>query len=97
MWDLNDVHETGAGNSMKRIIRNIEQRNEMKWQTDFLTFPIIGRSTDPHVSAAQCTRPEAKSAVIMPHKAETKATLHRSQRKCLIISKKLKIIRPMQV
>lgn len=52
MLDLNDVHETDAGNSMKTIITNI-RRNEMKWQTDFLTFPIIGKSTDPHVSAAQ--------------------------------------------
>lgn len=32
----------------------------------FITLPIIGRSTAPHVSAAQCTKPEAKSAVRTP-------------------------------
>ena len=32
----------------------------------YLTFPKIGRSTDPQVSAPQWTRPEAKSAVSMP-------------------------------
>lgn len=31
-----------------------------------LTLPITGMSTDPHVSAPQCTIPEAKSAVTIP-------------------------------
>ena len=31
-----------------------------------LTFPKIGISTLPHVSAAQCTKPLMKSAVMMP-------------------------------
>lgn len=31
-----------------------------------LTFPIIGMSTEPHVSAPQCTIPDAKSAVTIP-------------------------------
>lgn len=31
-----------------------------------LTFPIIGMSTEPQVSAPQCTIPEAKSAVTIP-------------------------------
>lgn len=30
------------------------------------TFPKMGRSTDPHVSAPQWTSPEAKSAVSIP-------------------------------
>lgn len=31
-----------------------------------LTFPKMGRSTDPHVSAPQWTSPDAKSAVSIP-------------------------------
>lgn len=30
------------------------------------TFPTMGSSTEPHVSAPQCTRPEKKSAVTAP-------------------------------
>ena len=30
------------------------------------TFPKMGRSTDPHVSAPQWTKPDAKSAVSIP-------------------------------
>lgn len=32
----------------------------------FPTLPITGMSTDPQVSAPQCTIPDAKSAVTMP-------------------------------
>lgn len=36
-----------------------------------ITLPMIGRSTAPQVSAAQCTTPEAKSAVRTPEIAAT--------------------------
>lgn len=39
--------------------------------TMLLTLPITGNSTDPHVSANQWTRPDAKSADIIPQKAAT--------------------------
>lgn len=39
--------------------------------TILLTLPITGNSTDPHVSANQWTRPDAKSADIIPQKAAT--------------------------
>lgn len=60
-----------------------------------LTFPIMGKSTEPQVSAAQCTRPDPKSAVIMPQNAATNATLILSVRKCLIIRKKSRTINAM--
>lgn len=62
-----------------------------------LTFPTKGNSTDPQVSAAQWTIPEAKSAVIIPHNADIKATLIRSKRICLKINAKFIIIRLIQV
>lgn len=40
---------------------------------------MIGNSTEPHVSAAQWTRPEPKSAVIIPHMAEMHVTIIRSK------------------
>lgn len=36
-----------------------------------LTLPIIGMSTDPQVSAPQCTIPDAKSAVTIPRTDKT--------------------------
>ena len=39
-----------------------------------ITFPMIGRSTDPQLSAAQCTIPERKSAT-KPAATETKHNL----------------------
>lgn len=60
-----------------------------------LTFPIIGNSTEPQVSAAQCTNPDPKSAVIMPQNAASITTLMRSIRKCLIISTKFNSINVM--
>lgn len=60
------------------------------------TFPKIGRSTDPHVSAAQCTNPDPKSAVIIPQKAAAITTLIRSSRKCLTINARFNIISAIQ-
>lgn len=51
-----------------------------------LTFPTTGNSTEPHVSAAQCTKPDPKSAVTMPHTAATITTPMRSVRKWCTIS-----------
>lgn len=58
---------------------------------------MIGNSTEPHVSAPQCTKPEPKSAVIIPQNAATITILVRSTRKYLIIRNKFNIIRLMQV
>lgn len=49
----------------------------------------------PHVSAAQCTKPDVKSAVIMPQNAATTTTNIRSVRKCLIIRTKFNTINIM--
>lgn len=56
---------------------------------------MIGNSTDPHVSAAQCTIPDPKSAVIIPHSAETTTTPTRSTEKYRMIKIKSNIIKLM--
>lgn len=61
------------------------------------TLPIIGNSTDPHVSAPQCTNPELKSAVIIPHKAATVIEYKFSNRTCIKIKKKFTAINVMQI
>lgn len=38
----------------------------LKMTHGYVTFPKMGRSTDPHVSAPQWTNPDAKSAVSIP-------------------------------
>lgn len=62
-----------------------------------LTFPTIGNSTEPHVSAAQWTRPEPKSAVIMPQSAAAVTMPIRSKRKYRIIRNKFNIIKLMHM
>lgn len=37
---------------------------------------MMGSSTDPQVSAAQCTNPDPKSAVTIPQKAATRMVLN---------------------
>lgn len=59
------------------------------------TFPTIGNSTDPHVSAAQCTSPEPKSAVIMPQNAAAITMPNRSTRRYRMIRNKFNIIKLM--
>lgn len=49
----------------------LKKRQKTKTRTTWssmwtLTLPITGMSTDPQVSAPQCTIPDAKSAVTMP-------------------------------
>lgn len=61
-----------------------------------LTLPTIGNSTEPHVSAAQCTRPDPKSAVMMPQKAATNTMPIRSKRKYRIIRNRFSTISVMQ-
>lgn len=51
-----------------------------------LTFPITGMSTEPHVSAPQCTIPEAKSAVTIP------VTLRERKRRLNSVSTAIKVI-----
>lgn len=46
-------------------ISSTKQKNYKLTQAYF-TFPKMGRSTDPHVSAPQWTSPDAKSAVSIP-------------------------------
>lgn len=62
-----------------------------------LTFPTIGSSTEPHVSAAQWTRPEPKSAVKMPQSAAAITMPIRSTQKYRIIRNKFNIIKLMHV
>lgn len=50
----------------------------------------MGRSTDPHVSAPQCTRPDAKSAVSIPATGEdvvirTSVNLRKTSRLCVML------------
>lgn len=56
-----------------------------------VTFPKMGRSTDPHVSAPQWTSPDAKSAVSIPaaenervRKVRTTNTEHKTEEHCII-------------
>lgn len=57
------------------LLENLE-----KTEFRILTFPITGNSTDPHVSAAQCTKPDPKSAVTIPQKAAANIVLSFSKR-----------------
>lgn len=60
------------------------------------TFPIIGNSIDPHVSAAQCAKPEIKSAVTTPQNAAVIIELKFSNFIRTSINKKLRAIKVMQ-
>lgn len=75
-------------------------RNLMKTKKhankNYFTFPTIGNSTDPHVSAPQWTTPDPRSAVKMPQIAPIITALIRSKRKCWMIKIKLTIISVIQ-
>lgn len=61
------------------------------------TLPRIGRSTEPQVSAPQCTKPDAKSAVKIPHIAAITIALTFSHRKCNIINRRFTAINVIQI
>lgn len=50
----------------KPINYKLQNMDSQHFHKNYITFPIRGRSTAPQVSAAQCTTPEAKSAVKTP-------------------------------
>ena len=55
-----------------KILTNIPLQLAINRNYDNITFPKMGKSIDPQVSAAQCTRPEAKSAEKIPATPDTR-------------------------
>lgn len=65
--------------------------------TIIYTFPKIGSSTELHVSAAQWTNPDPKSAVIMPQNAAIAMGLKFSNRNLTRINIELTTMSVMQI
>lgn len=75
----------------------IRTNNRFQVLQIYLTFPRIGSSTDPQVSAAQWTKPEPKSAVMMPHKAAIAMELRFSSRNLISTKIEFTATRVMQI
>lgn len=78
----------------------LHENSIVEWLNVFfstLTLPIIGNSTEPQVSAAQWTKPEPKSAVIMPQQAAQMIRLKFSNCKWYNMKRKLTTISVIQI